>query len=171
MKIKTAEILRDVSEKTGVDAADIVGRCRKAHLCAARNLFFYECLRLSSQSASCIAQRYGFHHSTLMQGAAKHATLHDLEPVTGFNYAQLRRRMEGEVKARAKMLRAMTPDERQEFRDAENYRQRVNRKARPRREAINRNRRANFGGVGEGVEGDSTSPVRGEEGDSTRTPF
>jgi len=114
MKTKTADILRDVAEVTGVPAADIVGRCRKSKFCEARNLFFYECLRLSGQSASCIAQRYGFHHATLMQGAAKHATLHNAPAVTGFNYSRLRHRMTGEAKARAKALREMTPEQRAE---------------------------------------------------------
>lgn len=139
MKTKTADILRDVSAATGIPASDIVGRCRKPKFCDARNFFFYECLRLSGQSASCIAQRYGFHHATLMQGAAKHAQLHNAPAVTGFNYSRLRHRMTGEAKARAKALREMAPEQR-----AENIRAR--RISRQRKAAIKRaNARARGG--------------------------
>jgi chromosomal replication initiation ATPase DnaA len=84
-KITTQELLASLAKKTRFSAEEIVGRSRNARLVSIRHGFFYLCLAITSSSASMVGARYGFNHATVLNGAAKHALLHNLEPVTGYD--------------------------------------------------------------------------------------
>ena len=86
--VNVEAILQDVANEHGLPAYEVTGRCRKSIYVAARYDFFYRALTALKgtwRGASWIGNRYGFDHTTVLHGAAKHAREHNLPSPTKFN--------------------------------------------------------------------------------------
>ncbi len=98
--VNVEAILQEVAEEYGLPGREVTGRCRKPIYIAARHDFFYRALialKGTWRGASWIGARYGFDHSTVLHGAARHAWRHDLKCPTKFNLDSRLAKREGHV--------------------------------------------------------------------------
>lgn len=87
-RVLASVILGEVAERHALPVSVVIGDSRKQPHAFARHEFFYLAIKLSPLSASQIGTRYGFDHSTVLYGAAKHAERNNLRPVTELNLAK-----------------------------------------------------------------------------------
>lgn len=85
------DLVFSIAEKHGIDASLIVGRDRRRFVVAARNEVFYlarfHVLPSGTPSFPNIARWFGREHTAVIFGAARHAYLNDLPPVSTMDVA------------------------------------------------------------------------------------
>jgi len=83
--LRIKDIVRIISEETGIAEKDLLGNKKPKYISHARHKMFYECKRLLKLSANRIGQLLGFDHSAVMYGLFWHSKRNNLPQLTGFN--------------------------------------------------------------------------------------
>lgn len=81
-----------IAHHHNISTIELLSESRTDKVVKARHEFFYTCMRDCGKPAAWVGGRYGFHHTTVMYGAAKHAETHGLPSVTAFNLKGRRER-------------------------------------------------------------------------------
>jgi chromosomal replication initiation ATPase DnaA len=88
-------ILQDVADRRGYPVERILGPSRQFRIVRVRHEFFYlatVALKGTYRGAGWIGRRYGFDHTSVLYGAARHAEESGLKNPTGIDLTEKRRR-------------------------------------------------------------------------------